>query len=130
MSILLSLETIATCDNKQEIAQKYKSLYIKNSIFRQYVNLCYYEIPLSKTPPEFSLDSAPAGLNLSCLEQQFKKFKSAFYDNSIKEETRKKMCIQVFESLNTLEIEFLKEVLRGNIKGLSKKRVEDMNAVV
>jgi hypothetical protein len=94
------------------------------------VDLCYNNIPLSKTPPLFFLDDAPAGLNTSCLEQQYKKFRSAFYDSSLNKQVRMKMGTQVFESINILEVEFLEQVLKGAIKGFSRKELESMNATV
>lgn len=93
-----------------------RHLFVTNANFREYIKNCYTMKSRFKDLPTFEPDSAPTGLAPSNLDQVKSKFFKAIYNESIKEDSAKKMLIQVLESVDKNDVNFLKECMQGYVK--------------
>lgn len=95
--------------------------YTKDNVFRAYVDLCYNETAKYRAIPQYKVSGAPLGMDFSNLRLCYKKFYQSAYVLDKKPLCRK-LLIQLAESLSKVEVRFLREVLKGQIKFYPKEK--------
>ena len=127
ITILRALEKAREVKPKKKQVEYLLGFYQANPTFKKYMDLCYSENPFITKLPKYTPDEAPAGLALSTLEYQYKKFYSSVYSEGYTDEVRNKMLVQVLESIDQEEVKFLKEIITGSTPRFPKDAWEGLN---
>lgn len=104
----------------EQVEALVRHLFVTNSKFRAYISNCYTKQARFKEAPVYKPDIGPDGMAPSNLDLVQSKFFKAIYDESLKEETANKMLVQVFESVDKIDAEFLKQCMKGYVKVFPK----------
>lgn len=124
---LIKINELPAKDRKHLV----KLVMSNNAIFGRYMSLCYgpYEpresIKVNKL--KFRPTESPMGMDFGSLESVYAKFYQTVYDidyGNITDATADTRLIQIFEIISAIEVDFLKQIIKGKFKGLTKAEYE------
>lgn len=126
---LLKMDDLPTKGRKEFI----KLVMSNNATFGRYMTLCYTgdvrdSIKVNKL--KYRPTESPMGMDYGSLESVYSKFYHTAYDADnglITDEIANTRLIQIFEIISEVEVDFLKQVLKGKFKGLTKKEYESID---
>lgn len=95
--------------------------YLKDNVFKAYIDLCYNVEAKYKAIPVYKSSDAPLGLDFSNLRLSYKKFYQSAYVLEDRPKCRK-LLTQIAEGLSKVEVKFLREVLKGKISFYPKEQ--------
>ena len=117
----LTIDFLDAIYNSPKNARSPSDQYLKDNVFKAYVDLCYNDTAKYRAIPTYKSAEAPLGLDFSNLRLSYKKFYQSAYVLDDRPKSRK-LLTQIAEGLSKVEVRFLREVLKGKISFYPKEQ--------